>query len=157
MTHQELLMLAFFSKDLPQKMTSKDLTSEMTESGITDIGNSSFHYLVHQLKSKDLLIEYKDPLKIQEGSIRAFGSDLLILSDKAIEILDRQKRKKEYEAYVTELEFKKLRSEYDLLSSQLFDYDKTRTQASNSYRISCWALFVAIISAAIAFMQTIGR
>jgi len=156
MTDQDLLILSFFDKDVPRQMTSRDITSEMIQAGIGSDASSTFRYqtLVHLLKGKYLLIRYKDPSKTQ-GVSRAVGPELLVLSDKAVEILNRDRQKKEHEAYVTELELKKLRHEYDLLANQLLDYDETKKQAKKSYTVSIWSLFVAILSAIIAAIAVI--
>lgn len=154
MTNQELLILSFFDKDIPRQLTSQNLSSEMIEAGIILLGSSSCTYinLIHQLKNKNLLVRYVDPLKIQKGSSRAVGPELLVLSDKAVEILQRDTQKKGYEAYVTDLEFKKLRHEYDLLANQLVDYDETKKFAKRAYYISIVSIAAAIASAIAAWM-----
>jgi hypothetical protein len=156
MTDQELLILSFFDKEIPRQMTSKDLTSEMIDAGIGLDASSAFPYqiIVHELKNVGLLNRYKDPSKPQKGASRAVGPELFVLSIKAAEILHRDKQKKEHEAYVTELEFKKLRHEYDLLANQLLDYDETKRFAKKAYWVSIWSVVAAIVSAIAAVIQS---
>lgn len=105
MTEQELLILSFFDKDIPRQMNDSDLTPEMIEKKIGSNASADFMYpdLVHQLKNKGLLVLNKDPTKIQKGIVRAVGPELLVLSDKAVQILQRQEAKRIHEAFVTEL------------------------------------------------------
>ncbi len=138
-------------------MTSNDLTSKTIEAGIGSDSSSSFPFqtLVYQLIYKDLLVHYKDPLKAQKGIVRAVEQELLVLADKAVDILNRDRQRKEHEAYVTELEFKKLRNEYDLLANQLVDYDQTKRFAKQAYYVSIWSVLAAIISAIAAVITVI--
>jgi hypothetical protein len=148
MTSQEILILSFFNKDIPKEMKDSDLTTEMIEAGIGSNESTIYAYyeLVHQLKNKDLLVLYKDPSKAQQGITRAVGPELLVLSDKAVQILQRQEAKRIHEAFVTELQFNKLKSEYDLLASQLADYNKTKKRTFLALLISIISALAAIAS-----------
>lgn len=150
MTAQELLILSFFDKNIPRKFDDTSLTTGMIEAGIglNDAANYQYYNLVHQLRNKDLLVLYKDPSKITKGLSRAVGPELLVLSDKALQILQRQEQKRNYDAFVTELEFNKLKTEYDLLANQLSDYNKTKSQAF-------WAIIISIISTIAAILSLI--
>lgn len=141
MTTQELLILSFFDKNIPRKLDNENLTTEMLEAGIgsNEAANYQYYNLVHQLRNKGLLVSYKDPSKVQKGLSRAVGPDLLVLADKAIQITQRQEAKTIHEAFVTELEFNKLKTEHNLLTNQLADYTKTKRQAF-------WAIIISIIS-----------
>ncbi|MEO6723008.1 MAG: hypothetical protein ABIN67_21760 [Ferruginibacter sp.] len=150
MTAQELLILSFFDKDIPRKLDDKTLTTEMLEAGIgsNEAANYQYYNLVHQLRNKDLLVWYKDLSKIQKGITRAVGPELLVLSDKALQILQREEAKRNHEVFVTELEFNKLKTEHALLAKQLADYNKTKRQAF-------WAIIISIVSALAAIFSLI--
>ncbi|MDQ2753548.1 MAG: hypothetical protein M3R72_11060 [Bacteroidota bacterium] len=148
MTAQELLILSFFDKTIPKKLDNKTLTTEMIEVGIgcDEAANFPYYKLVLQLRKGDLLILYKDPSKTQKGIVRAIGPELLVLSDKAVQILQRNEEKRIHEAFVTEPEFNKLKTEHDLLARQLADYTKTKRQAF-------WAILISIISVLVAIFS----
>lgn len=150
MTAQELLILSFFDKNIPRQLNEKSLTTEMIEAGIgsNDAANFQYYKLVHQLKNKDLLVLYKDSSKITTGLSQVTRPELLLLSDKAQQILQRQEVKRNHEAFVTELQFNKLQKEHDLLAKQLADYTKTKKQAF-------WAIVLAIISTIVAILSLI--
>ncbi len=150
MTLQELLILSFFEKNIPKKMDDNDLTTKMIEAGIgsNDSANYVYYELVHQLINKGLLILYKDPSKTKRGIVRAIEPELFILSDKALQILQQQEEKRIHEAFVSELEFNKLKIEHNLLANQLADYTKTRKQAF-------WAIIISIVSALVAIFSLI--
>jgi len=152
MTLQEHLILSFFDKTIPKQLADNTLTTEMIEAGIGSNEDAEYPYydLVHQLRNKGLLVLYKDPLKVQKGLSRAVGQELLILSNKAVKISQRQEAKTIHEAFVTELEFKKLKSEHELLTNQLADYNKTKRQAF-------WAIIISIISALTAIVSLISK
>jgi hypothetical protein len=148
MTSQELLILSFFDRTIPKKLDDNTLTTEMMEAGIgsNEAAQYPYYELVHQLKNKGLLILFKDPSKVQKGLSRAFGQELLLLSDKAVQISQRQEAKTIHEAFVTELEFNKLKTEHDLLTNQLADYTKTKRQAFWAFIISIISVLAAIFS-----------
>jgi hypothetical protein len=103
---------------------------------------------VHKLKNEGLLVLYKDPSKPRNGITRAITPDLLVLSDTAVQILQRQEAKRVHEAFVTELEFSKLKTEHDLLAKQLTDYNKTKRRAF-------WAIIISIVSVVAALASLI--
>jgi hypothetical protein len=150
MTAQELLILSFFDKTVGKELDNNNLTTEMIEAGIgsNDGADVQYYNLVSQLRSKGLLVSYKDPSKITKGISRAVGQELLVLSDQALKILQRQEVKQNREALVTELEFSKLKTEYDLLANQLADYKKTKKQ-------KFWAIAIAIITSIVAILSLI--
>lgn len=150
MTEQELLILSFFDKTIPRQLNEKLLTTEMIGAGIgsNDAANFQHYKLVHQLKNQDLLILYEDPLKTTTGLSRPIGPELLVLSDKALQLLQREEIKINREAYVTELQFNKLKQENDLLEKRLADYTKTKRQAF-------WATVIAFISTIVAILSLI--
>lgn len=150
MTAQELLILSFFDRDIPRQMNDSDLTAKMIAAKIGSNASADFMYpdLVHQLKSKGLLVFYKDPTKVQKGIVRAAGPELLVLSDKAVEILNSDKHRKVHEANVSELELENLKKQNALLAQQLADYGRTKKQAF-------WAIIISVVSAIAAIISLI--
>lgn len=152
MTQQQLLILSFFDTEIGRIFTNNDLTSEMNEAGIGINEASKFPYyeIINFLIYNKSIVLYKDPSMASIGITKAKGPQLYILSDSASQILNRNKQKKEIQAYVPELEFNKLKTEYNLLSNQLSDYDETKRISKKSYCISIGSLIVAIISTLVA-------
>lgn len=150
MTAQEFLILSFFDKSIPRNLDDRNLTPEMIEAGIgsNEAAKYPYYEIVHQLINQGLLVPYKDPSNVQKGIVPAVEPRLLILSDKAVQILQRQEQRKNHEAFVTELEFNKLKTEHALLAKQLADYTKTKRQAF-------WAIIISIISTLTAIFSLI--
>ncbi len=152
MNTQELLILSFFDSTNPKELNSRNLTTEMIEAGIGWNVGSSFQYqsLIHQLINKGLLESYKNPSSITKGTSEAFGKELLVLSDKAVQILQREESKRNHEAFITELQFNKLKTEHDLLSNQLADYNKTK-------RLAMWAIIISVVSVLVAILSLLNK
>ncbi len=63
------------------------------------------------------------------------------------EFLAEKSKEKEVEKEKSGLEFKKLKTEVDLLANQLSDYGTTRKQASNAILIAWISALIAVLSA----------
>lgn len=152
MTEQHILVLSFFDKVIPKEMSDNDLSSEMLRAGIGSDEGSRFPYyeIVHQLKTNGFLEQYRDLTKPKTGISRASGPELLILSNKALQILTEETINKKHQEYITELQFNKLSAEHDILNSQLADYNKTKQRG-------IWTFIIAIISILIAILALIKR
>jgi hypothetical protein len=147
-TRQQLLILSFFDEKIPREINDKDLTTDMVEEGIGSNSSARYQYfeIVHELINNGLLLPFREPSKVQNGIKRAVGKDLLVLSEKAVQILQRDEQKSIHKAFVTEFEFNKLLTEHNLLARQLADYKINRVIAWLALIISAIALFASLLT-----------